>query len=287
MSATVNSTFPDPTTDFAEARKEGEKALNSASASASKFASGAKATATDFASNAAKSFKSAVEDQKTAGAGAIGDVARAAKGAADNFQDRAPELANAVRTVADRVEGISNDIRDRSVNDLMSSVTAFAGERPVTFFGLRHPGWPGHFEAFQFVKSIMGDSSSIFSDLSGYADRVAKLVQLDAALLSIETKENLQSVAISVVLVIGALATAFLGLVILLFAAVLFLIQLGLAPSFAALLAAVATFFVAGALAIIGIERLKSWTLTPRRTLAQFTSNLEALRASLRNEANS
>ena len=53
MSATVNSTFPDPTTDFAEARKEGEKALNSASASASKFASGAKATATDFASNAA------------------------------------------------------------------------------------------------------------------------------------------------------------------------------------------------------------------------------------------
>ena len=28
------------------------------------------------------------------------------------FQDRAPELANAVRTVAGRVEGISNDIRD-------------------------------------------------------------------------------------------------------------------------------------------------------------------------------
>ena len=59
-------------------------------------------------------LKSAVEDQKASGAGAIGDIARAAKGAADDFQDRAPEIANTVRSVADRVEGISNDIRDRS-----------------------------------------------------------------------------------------------------------------------------------------------------------------------------
>ena len=85
----------------------------------------------------------------------------------------------------------------------------------------------------------------------------------------------------------GALATAFLGLVILLFAAVLLLIQLGLAPSLAALLVAVALFGVSGGLAFVGIERLKSLSLTPRRTLAQFTSNLHALRASLRNEANS
>lgn len=143
--SSMNNNFPDRTNDFSdarkgttgftEARKEGEKALNSASAAATKFASGAKSSASDFASNAAESFKSAVEDQKTAGAGAIGDVARAAKGAAENFQERAPELANAVRTVADRVEGISNDIRDRSVNDLMASVTAFGSERPITFFG--------------------------------------------------------------------------------------------------------------------------------------------------------
>lgn len=133
----------------------------------------------------------------------------------------------------------------------------------------------------------MAAGTSIFSDLSGYVDRVAKLVRLDATLLSIETKENFQSVAVSIGLLVGALATAFLGLVILLFAAVLLLIQLGLAPSLAALLVAVALFAVSGALAFVGIERLKSWSLTPRRTLAQFTSNLHALRASLRNEANS
>jgi ABC-type transporter Mla subunit MlaD len=134
MSST-DGTFPDRTTDFSDARKEGGKAVESASESASKLMNAAKSSASDLASNAAETFKSAVEDQKKAGAGAIGDVARAAKDAADNFQDRAPELANAVRTVAGRVEGISNDIRDRSINELMSSVTEFAGQRPITFFG--------------------------------------------------------------------------------------------------------------------------------------------------------
>lgn len=133
----------------------------------------------------------------------------------------------------------------------------------------------------------MAAGTSIFSDLSGYVDRVAKLVRLDATLLSIETKENLQSVGVSIGLLMGALATAFLGLVILLFAAVLLLIQLGLAPSLAALIVAVALFGVSGGFAFVGIERLKSLSLTPRRTLAQFISNLHALRASLRNEANS
>ena len=135
MNANTQSTFPDHTNDFADARREGEKAINSANESASKFVSGAKASAADFTNNAAETFRTAVEDRKTAGAGAIGDVARAAKGAADNFQDRAPELANAVRTVADRVEGISNNVRDSSVNDLMASVTQFASQRPIAFFG--------------------------------------------------------------------------------------------------------------------------------------------------------
>lgn len=135
MNSSIQGGVADRTTNFSNARKEGEKALDSAGAAASSLVSGAKASASDFANNAAESFKTAVEDQKTAGAGAIGDVARAAKDAAENFQDRAPELASAVRTVANRVEGISNDIRDRSVGDLMTSVTAFAGERPITFFG--------------------------------------------------------------------------------------------------------------------------------------------------------
>lgn len=133
----------------------------------------------------------------------------------------------------------------------------------------------------------MAAGTSIFADLKGYVDRVAKLARLDATLLSIETKENLQSVAISIGLLVAALAMAFLGLIILLFAAVLLLVQLGVAPSLAALIAAVVLFIAAGILVFLGIERLKRWSLTPRRTLAQFNSNLQALQASLRNDASS
>ena len=127
--------FPNRPSDFSTVSKEGGKALEDATGSAADMLKSAKASASDFAGNAAETFKSAVEDQKTAGAGAIGDVARAAKDAADNFQERAPELAKAVKTVAGRVEGISNDIRDRSVNELMASVTEFAGQKPIAFFG--------------------------------------------------------------------------------------------------------------------------------------------------------
>lgn len=122
-------------TNLSQARREGEKAIDNVGDAASKMTDSAKGSVAEFASSAADSFKSAVEEQKSSGAGAIGDVARAAKSAADNFQDRAPEIANTVRNVADRVEGISNDIRDRSVNELMNSVTDFAAQKPMAFFG--------------------------------------------------------------------------------------------------------------------------------------------------------
>ena len=133
----------------------------------------------------------------------------------------------------------------------------------------------------------MAFENSLFSDLSGYVDRVGKLIRLDAALLTVETKANLQSAAVSVGLLAGAVGAAFLGLVILLFAAVMLFIQLGLSPALAALLVSIVLFAVSVVLALVGIQRLKIWTLTPRRTLAQFTSNLQALRASLGNEKNS
>src|SRR5665213_1172242 len=43
----------------------------------------------------------------------------------------------------------------------------------------------------------MAAGTSAFSNLSGYVGRVAKLLRLDAALLAVETRRNLQSVAVS------------------------------------------------------------------------------------------
>ncbi len=98
-------------------------------------AGSAKSTLTGMASDAAKAFTDAVAEQKTAGAGAIADVARSARESADGFKDQAPQVANAVRSVAGSIERASNDIKDRSVNQLMDSVSAFAHRQPLAFLG--------------------------------------------------------------------------------------------------------------------------------------------------------
>jgi hypothetical protein len=130
----------------------------------------------------------------------------------------------------------------------------------------------------------MAVETSVTADLSGYVSRVANLLRLDAALLTIETKQNLQAVAVSLGLLVAALFVASLGLVILLFAIVLLLVQLGLSAALAAFLVAFMLFAAAGLMVFIGGRRLKSWTLKPHRTLAQFQSNVEALRASMHHE---
>ena len=130
----------------------------------------------------------------------------------------------------------------------------------------------------------MGAETPVLSDLSGYVNRVAKLLRLDAALLAIETKQNLEVIAVALGLLATALIVASLGLIILLFALVLLLVQLGLSPTLAAFLVAMVLFAVAGLMAFLGIQRMKSWTLKPHRTLAQFQTNIEALRASLTHE---
>lgn len=130
----------------------------------------------------------------------------------------------------------------------------------------------------------MAGETPVLSDLSGYVNRVATLLRLDATLLVIETKQSLQSVAVSFGLVAAAVAAASMGVVILLFAIVLLLIELGISATLAAFLVALVLFVVAGVMVFLGVRRLRGWTFTPHRTLAQFQSNIEALRASLHHE---
>jgi uncharacterized protein YjbJ (UPF0337 family) len=95
----------------------------------------AKTSAAGFASETAGAFKSSIEEHKTAGASAIADAARSAREAADGFEDQAPQVASVIRGAAGAVERVSNNIKDRSVNELMDSVTDFAQRQPLAFFG--------------------------------------------------------------------------------------------------------------------------------------------------------
>jgi len=103
---------------------------------ASALSGDAKEYAGSIASDAAGAFKDAVESNKTAGAGAIASIAHSVKEAADGLENQSPQVAGMVRSAAEGVEKISTDIRDRSVGDLLNSVTAFAQRQPATFFGV-------------------------------------------------------------------------------------------------------------------------------------------------------
>jgi hypothetical protein len=69
------------------------------------------------------------------GLDAIRDVARAVQGTADTLQANVPQIAGIVREVAQTVEDLSAGLRERSLGEIATSVSDFAKEEPVAFFG--------------------------------------------------------------------------------------------------------------------------------------------------------
>ncbi len=134
----------------AGAYEAGKTTLASAAAAAKNTASDAYETGKSSLSNAADSavsaissvagdtgraFADTIEEHKTAGAQAVAGLARSARETADGFQESSPQLANAVRTVADRVESVSNSVRDQTLSDMIDAMSDFAKRKPVAFLG--------------------------------------------------------------------------------------------------------------------------------------------------------
>ena len=69
------------------------------------------------------------------GIDAVGNVARAVRGAADSLEAEAPQIAAFVRDASQTVERLSNDLRERSLREIAASVSNFAREEPVAYFG--------------------------------------------------------------------------------------------------------------------------------------------------------
>src|SRR5216684_8450498 len=69
------------------------------------------------------------------GVDTIASVAQAVQGAADNLETESPQIADFVREAAQTVERLSNDLRERSLGEIAASVSNFAREEPVAFFG--------------------------------------------------------------------------------------------------------------------------------------------------------
>jgi hypothetical protein len=77
---------------------------------------------------------SLAEQQKQAGAEGLETIARAVRGAANGFRDQTPEIARQVDAAASGIERISENLKETSVDDVVTALQHFARAQPLAFF---------------------------------------------------------------------------------------------------------------------------------------------------------
>jgi hypothetical protein len=130
----------------------------------------AKEAAASLASDAQQKAGGLLKMQVTAGADLAGHVAESAHCAADNLDQNAPQLAGLVRGAAERVDEFAQDLRGRTVEDLVRTASDFTRRQPALMFGLASLAG---FLAFRVLKSTPSHSSGNQSTRSDdpYRDR--------------------------------------------------------------------------------------------------------------------
>ena len=96
----------------------------------------AKEAASSLASDANDRAKGFLTQQVASGADLAGHVADSVRSAADSLDRSAPQLANFVRSAAERVEEFSEDMRGKSAEELMRTASDFTRRQPALVFGL-------------------------------------------------------------------------------------------------------------------------------------------------------
>ena len=88
-----------------------------------------------LATDARDKVEAAINQQKTAGADYIGNIASAVQRAAGQFDGDTPQAAQYVRQAAEQLESVANAIRTRDVRELLGEAEQFARRQPTLFFG--------------------------------------------------------------------------------------------------------------------------------------------------------
>jgi hypothetical protein len=95
----------------------------------------AKKSASSLASAATERAKDAVEERISGGADLLGHVASSVRAAARELEPNAPQLAGFAREAAGHIEDFSNEIREKSVEELFETSSEFARRQPAVLFG--------------------------------------------------------------------------------------------------------------------------------------------------------
>jgi hypothetical protein len=110
----------------------------------------------DLASQAGDKLMSSVEDQKTAGADFVGDMAGAIRRAAKEFTT-VPQAAHYISLAADQIDSVSSAFRKRDIGQLVADVQGFARRQPTAFLGA---AVLAGFAAVRFLKTSTASSGS-------------------------------------------------------------------------------------------------------------------------------
>ena len=129
--------------------------------------------ASDAAETVTQQTKHLLDGQLGAGADLIAALAGATRRASEDLKQESPQVAELVRTVADRVDGYSDQLRDQSVRDLMRSRwNHFTRKQPALVFGLA--ALAGFF-VWRVVKAAPAGSSVVSSpSIQPYSDNRTK-----------------------------------------------------------------------------------------------------------------
>ena len=91
--------------------------------------------ASEFATSVGHELSKTAEDQKARGVDAIQGFARAITCAAAELEGQSPRVAQSVRDAAKKIEGLSENISGRNVDELMKAATELARSQPMLFIG--------------------------------------------------------------------------------------------------------------------------------------------------------
>ena len=114
--------------------------------------------AKDMAADATGKVKSAMNEQKTAGADYLGTIAQAVHRAAGEFESDVPHAAQYIRQAAGQIETVANAVRQRDMRELAGEVQEFARRQPTLFFG---GAMILGFAALRFFKSSSPSDSAL------------------------------------------------------------------------------------------------------------------------------
>lgn len=118
-----------------DAADQAKQAARDAAQQTKQAALDAAGQAKQAAMQAREAATSIAQQQKDYGADQMEGLARAAHGAAEQLEDQLPMAANYVHDAAAKLERASATLRERSIEELLGSVTQFARAQPAVLFG--------------------------------------------------------------------------------------------------------------------------------------------------------